>query len=168
MAETIKGVLGEEFRFHVGEDGGAAARGPLLPLRVLVVADLVPRDPHNAGASPPVGAIRVDAGRFDNLFAMLRPRIAIEVPSVLAGGRPARVDLSPTSLKSFRPDALCAEVPLLRSLLDARRVLDRLRDGSTTLDQARAELDRLWGGAPLGRDILGLLPERQGAVAARP
>ncbi|WP_434040965.1 MULTISPECIES: type VI secretion system contractile sheath domain-containing protein [Sorangium] len=168
MAETIKGVLGEEFRFHVGEDGGAAARGPLLPLRVLVVADLVPRDPHNAGASPPAGGLRVDAGRFDNLFAMLRPRIAIEVPSVLAGGRPARVDLSPTSLKSFRPDALCAEVPLLRSLLDARRVLDRLRDGSTTLDQARAELDRLWGGAPLGRDILGLLPERQGAVAARP
>ncbi|WP_438021979.1 type VI secretion system contractile sheath domain-containing protein [Sorangium sp. So ce233] len=168
MAETIKGVLGEEFRFHVGEDGGAAARGPLLPLRVLVVADLVPRDPHNAGASPPAGAIRVDAGRFDNLFAMLRPRIAIEVPSVLAGGRPARVDLSPTSLKSFRPDALCAEVPLLRSLLDARRVLDRLRDGSTTLDQARAELDRLWGGAPLGRDILGLLPEREGASAARP
>ncbi|WP_437729971.1 type VI secretion system contractile sheath domain-containing protein [Sorangium sp. So ce1335] len=168
MADAIKGVLGEEFRFHVGEDGGAAARGPLLPLRVLVVADLVPRDPHNAGASPPAGASRVDASRFDNLFAMLRPRIAIEVPSVLAGGRPARVDLSPTSLKSFRPDALCAEVPLLRSLLDGRRVLEGLRDGSTTLDKARGELDRLWGGSPLVRDILGLVPEREGASPARP
>ncbi|WP_437751729.1 type VI secretion system contractile sheath domain-containing protein [Sorangium sp. So ce1389] len=166
MAETIKGVLGEQFGFHVGEDGGAAERGPLLPLRVLVVADLVPRDPHNAGASPPAGSSRVDASRFDNLFTMLRPRIAIDVPSVLAGGRTARVDLSPTSLKSFRPDALCAEVPLLRSLLDGRRVLDRLRDGSSTLDQARAELDRLWGGAPLVRDILGLLPEREGASRA--
>ncbi|AUX34076.1 MULTISPECIES: type VI secretion system contractile sheath domain-containing protein [Sorangium] len=169
MAETIKGVLGDEFRFHVGEDGGAVERGPLLPLRVLVVADLTPRDPHNAGASPPTGAARVDAGRFDNLFAALRPRIAIEVPSVLAGGRPARVDLSPTSLKSFRPDALCAEVPLLRSLLDGRRVLDRLRDGSATLEQARAELDRLWGGSPLVRDILGLLPAAgAGAPPGRP
>ncbi|WP_437963657.1 type VI secretion system contractile sheath large subunit [Sorangium sp. So ce260] len=164
MAETIKGVLGDEFRFHVGEDGGAVERGPLLPLRVLVVADLTPRDPHNAGASPPPGAARVDASRFDNLFAMLRPRIAIDVPSVLAGGRAARVDLSPTGLKSFRPDALCAEVPLLRSLLDGRRVLERLRDGSATLDQARAELDRLWGGSPLVRDILGLLPAERGAA----
>ncbi|MGK3992891.1 type VI secretion system contractile sheath domain-containing protein [Sorangium sp. So ce1024] len=168
MAEAIKGVLGEQFRFHVGEDEGATARGPLLPLRVLVVADLIPRDPHNAGASPPAGASRVDPSRFDNLFAMLRPRIAIEVPSVLAGGRPARVDLSPTGLKSFRPDALCAEVPLLRSLLDGRRVLEGLRDGSITLDRARAELDRLWGGAPLVRDILGLVPEREGASPARP
>ncbi|WP_437806232.1 type VI secretion system contractile sheath domain-containing protein [Sorangium sp. So ce1078] len=164
MAETIKGVLGDEFRFHVGEDGGAVERGPLLPLRVLVVADLTPRDPHNAGASPPPGAARVDASRFDNLFAMLRPRIAIDVPSVLAGGRAARVDLSPTGLKSFRPDALCAEVPLLRSLLDGRRVLERLRDGSATLDQARVELDRLWGGSPLVRDILGLLPAERGVA----
>ncbi|WP_437573369.1 type VI secretion system contractile sheath domain-containing protein [Sorangium sp. So ce887] len=169
MAETIKGVLGNEFRFHVGEDGGAVERGPLLPLRVLVVADLTPRDPHNAGASPPAGAARVDASRFDNLFTILRPRIAIEVPSVLAGGRAARVDLSPTGMKSFRPDALCAEVPLLRSLLDGRRVLERLHDGSATLDQARAELDRLWGGSPLVRDILGLLPaERAGASPGRP
>ncbi|WP_437274548.1 type VI secretion system contractile sheath large subunit [Sorangium sp. So ce375] len=167
MAETIKGVLGDEFRFHVGEDGGAAERGPLLPLRVLVVADLTPRDPHNAGASPPAGAIRVDASRFDNLFTMLRPRLAIEVPSVLAAGRAVRVDLAPAGLKSFRPDALCAEVPLLRSLLDGRRVLDRLRDGSATLDQTRAELDRLWGGSPLVRDILGLLPEPRGASPGR-
>ena len=33
---------------------------------------------------------------------------------MLAEGRPARVDLSPTSLKSFRPDGLLAEAPLLR------------------------------------------------------
>ncbi|AUX44629.1 hypothetical protein SOCE26_060950 [Sorangium cellulosum] len=168
MAETIKGVLGEKFGLNVGDDAGPAERGPLLPLRVLVVADLVPRDPHNAGASPPAGSIRVDASRFDHLFTQLRPRIAIDVPSVLAGGRPARVDLSPASLKSFRPDALCAEVPLLRSLLDGRRVLDRLRDGSATAEQARAELDRLWGGSPLARDILGLLPDREGASPARP
>ena len=91
--------------------------GPLLPLRVLVVADLLPRDEHNAGASAPELAVRVDPLAFDDLFGRLRPRLAIEVPSVLAEGRKVRVDLSPTSLKSFRPDGLCerAAAPLAAS-----------------------------------------------------
>src|SRR5262249_55022080 len=71
----------------------------------------------------------------------------------------------PSSLKSFRPDGLCAEIPLLRSLLDGRLVLDRLRDGSITVDHARSELDRLWGGSPLVSEILGLLPSESAAKA---
>lgn len=164
MAGENKGFLTGDMKFNVGDD--VASRAPLLPLRVLVIADLVPRDPHNAGASPPAGPLRIDGGRFDDLFATLRPRIAIEVPSVLGGGRSARVDLSPTSLKSFRPDGLVAEVPLLRSLLDGRLALDRLRDGSITQDQARAELDRLWGGSSFVREILGMLPGGSAAPSA--
>jgi type VI secretion system ImpC/EvpB family protein len=102
--------------------------------------------------------VRVDPQRFDDLFNRLRPRIAIEVPSVLAEGRNARVDLSPTSMKSFRPDGLLAEVPLLRSLLDGRTVLERLRDGDLTMEKARVELDRLWNGSPFVHEVLGLLP----------
>jgi type VI secretion system ImpC/EvpB family protein len=83
---------------------------------------------------------------------------------VLAEGRAARIDLSPTSLKSFRPDGLLAEVPLLRSLLDGRMVLERLRDGQVTPDQAQQELSRLWNGSPFVREILGLLP----AASPRP
>lgn len=156
MAE--KGTLLGSMKFGVGDDVGIPGeQGPLLPLRVLVVADLVPRDEHNAGASPPEGALRVDGERFDDLFGKLRPRLAIEVPSVLASGKQVRLDLAPTSLKSFRPDGLCAEVPLLRSLLDGRLVLDRLRNGSITDDQAHGELDRLWSGSPLAREIFGLI-----------
>jgi type VI secretion system ImpC/EvpB family protein/type VI secretion system ImpB/VipA family protein len=168
MAVENKGFLTGDMKFNVSDDVGAGAKAPILPLRVLVVADLVPRDPYNAGASPPAGAIRVDPGQFDALFATLKPRIAIDVPSVLAEGRPARVDLSPTSLKSFRPDGLCIEVPLLRALLDGRRVLDRLRDGSITQDHARAELDRLWSRSPFVREILGMLPSSGAAQAAQP
>jgi type VI secretion system ImpC/EvpB family protein/type VI secretion system ImpB/VipA family protein len=155
-------------KFNTGDElgGGAGGEGPILPLRVLLVADLVPRDEHNAGASAPEAAIRIDPARFEELFTKLRPRIAVEVPSVLAEGRPVRVDLAPTSLKSFRPDGLCAELPLLRSLLDGRLVLDRLRDGSVTQDQARSELDRLWGGSPFAREVLGLLPSSGGAGGA--
>lgn len=148
--------------------GEVESRGPLLPLRMLVVADLVPRDAHNAGASAPEGAIRIDPARFDDIFAKLRPRVAVDVPSVLAEGRPTRVDLAPTSLKSFRPDGLCAELPLLRSLLDGRLVLDRLRDGSITQDQARSELDRLWKGSPFAREVLGLVAGPSTSASSAP
>jgi type VI secretion system ImpC/EvpB family protein/type VI secretion system ImpB/VipA family protein len=156
----IKGMMGGSMKFGVGEELSPEEkeRGPLMPLRLLVVTNLVPEGAYNAGASAPEGAIRVDPQRFDDLFTRLRPRIAIEVPSVLSEGRPVRVDLSPTSLKSFRPDGLLAEVPLLRSLFDGRMVLERLRDGSLSMQKARDELDRLWNGSPFVHEVLGLLP----------
>ena len=137
---------------------------PLLALRAVLVADLVPRDDFNAGAAAPEQAIRVDPAHFDGLFQKLRPRIAIEVESVLSQASRVRIDLSPTSMKSFRPDGLCREVPLLRSLLDGRLVLERLRDGSLSVDGAASELDRLWKSSPFARQILGLV-ETPGAAA---
>ncbi|MFT3776232.1 MAG: type VI secretion system contractile sheath large subunit [Minicystis sp.] len=147
-------------KFGVGDELAPEEkeRGPLLPLRLLVVTNLVPEGSYNAGASAPDGVLRVDPARFDDLFNRLRPRIAVEVPSVLAEGRNARVDISPTSMKSFRPDGLVAEVPLLRSLLDGRTVLERLRDGALSMEKARVELDRLWNGSPFVHEVLGLLP----------
>lgn len=168
-----KGWMGGSMKFGVSDELGNVGgpeereRGPLLPLRLLVVTELVPRAPHNAGASAPEGIVRVDPARFDDLFSKLRPRIAVEVPSVLHEGRAARVDLSPTSMKSFRPDGLLAEVPLLRSLFDGRMVLERLRDGALQPEQAQTELDRLWSGSPFVREVLGLLPVKtSGSTAA--
>jgi type VI secretion system ImpC/EvpB family protein/type VI secretion system ImpB/VipA family protein len=160
--------MGGQMKFGVGDELSPEeqAAGPLLPLRLLVVADLTPEGPSNAGASPPDRAIRVDPAAFDDLFAALRLRIALDVPSVLSEGRATRIDLAPTSLKSFRPDGLCAEVPLLRSLLDGRLVLARLSEGDITKEQAHAELERLWRGSPFVREVLGLLPQAPGAPRA--
>jgi type VI secretion system protein ImpC len=162
--------MGGSMKFGTGDEltTEEKERGPLLPLRLLVVTDLVPRAPHNAGASAPDGVVRVDPARFDDLFTRLRPRVAIDIPSVLAEGAAARVDLSPTSLKSFRPDGLLAEVPLLRSLLDGRMVLERLRDGQVNPEQAQHELNRLWSASPFVREILGLLPTGPKAAPAPP
>ncbi|MBI4952518.1 MAG: type VI secretion system contractile sheath large subunit, partial [Myxococcales bacterium] len=143
-------------------DDDGAERGPLMPLRVLVVADLLPRGEYNAGASAPAQALRIDVTEFDEVFKRLRPRIAIEVESVLAEGRKVKVELAPGSMKSFRPDGLCDEVPLLRSLVDGKLVLERLRDGTTSVEQATSELNRLWLGAPFVRHVLG------GVELARP
>ncbi|MDI1476155.1 type VI secretion system contractile sheath large subunit [Polyangium sp. y55x31] len=169
MAAETKGFMKGGMNFNVGDEAPEQleqTEGPLLPLRVLVVADLLPRDEHNAGASAPELAVRVDPLAFDDLFTRLRPRIAIEVPSVLAEGNRARVDLAPTSLKSFRPDGLLTEVPLLRSLLDGKLTLEKLRDGSIDRDQARVELDRIWNSSPFVRDVLRLVSEAGSAPRA--
>ena len=166
--KETKGWMGGSMKFGVSDElsPDERERGPLLPLRLLVVTELVPRAPYNAGASAPEGIIKVDLARFDDLFGKLRPRVAIEVPSVLHEGRAARVDLSPTSMKSFRPDGLLAEVPLLRSLFDGRMVLERLRDGALQPEQAQTELERLWSGSPFVREVLGLLPGKTSSSAS--
>ena len=161
-----KGWMGGSMKFGVSDELGPdeKERGPLLPLRLLVVTELIARAPYNAGASAPESALRLDPARFDDLFGKLRTRAAIEVPSVLHEGRVTRIDFSPTSMKSFRPDGLLAEVPLLRSLLDGRMVLERLRDGALQPEQAQTELERLWSGSPFVREVLGLLPVKTAAT----
>ncbi len=127
---------------------------PLLPLRVLLLADLIPRGQFNAGANAPEQAIRIDTGDFEGVFKKLQPRCSIEVESVLAQGTLVRIDLAPRNMKSFRPDGLSNEVPLLRSLLDGKKVLERLRDGTVEVEQAAQELERLWTGSPFARQVL--------------
>lgn len=160
MSGETKGFIKSGMSFNVGEDAPSAqTEGPVLPLRVLVVTDLLPRDEFNAGANAPDLAIRVDPLAFDDLFTRLRPRIALDVPSVLAEGRSTRIDLPLTSLKSFRPDGLCESVPLLRSLIDGKLLLERLRDGSIDRDKARVELDRIWKSSPFVLEVLRLVPD---------
>ncbi len=146
------------FQTSDGDGPPEQTEGPLLPMRVLVMTPLVPTDAANAGATPPSTPIRLDGHAPEALFQRVRPRLRLAVPSVLAAGKPAEVDVAPTSLRSFRPDALVAEVKLLRSLLDGKLVLDRLRAGELDDDQALAQLDRLWNGSSLASEVLGRGP----------
>ncbi|MBK9258736.1 MAG: type VI secretion system contractile sheath large subunit [Polyangiaceae bacterium] len=165
MSGEMKGFIKGGMSFNVGDDVPAAqTEGPVLPLRMLIVTDLLPRDEFNAGANAPDLAIRVDPLAFDDLFTRLRPRIALDVPSVLAEGRPTRIDLPLTSMKSFRPDGLCEAIPLLRSLIDGKLLLERLRDGSIDRDKAREELDRIWKSSPFVFEVLRLVPDASSAV----
>ncbi|HRI71594.1 MAG TPA: type VI secretion system contractile sheath large subunit [Polyangium sp.] len=160
MSGETKGFIKGGMSFNVGEDSPAAqTEGPVLPLRMLVVTDLLPRDEYNAGANAPDLAIRVDPLAFDDLFTRLRPRIALDVPSVLHEGRKTRIDFPLTSLKSFRPDGLCESIPLLRSLVDGKLLLERLRDGSIDRDKARVELERIWKSSPFVLEVLRLVPD---------
>jgi type VI secretion system protein ImpC len=139
----------------------------MLPLRVVCVVDLVPRGEFNAGAHPPEIPVAVDPAELDGLFKKLRPQLAFEVESVLHDGRKARFDFTPSSMKSFRPDGLLEDMPLLASLVQGRRVLESLRDGSTSVEGAASELSRLWQGSSLVSRALGGVEIRE-APAARP
>ncbi len=156
-----KGGMGGSMKFGVGDNDGPAEQqeGPLLPLRLLVVTALVPSDEANGGASAPETPIRLDLANPAGIFSKVRPRALIEVPSVLDGGRPTKVEFAPKELKSFRPDGMLAEVSLLRSLLDGKLILDRLRAAEITEEQAYAQLERTWGSSQLVTDVLGREPQ---------
>ncbi|MFO0555780.1 MAG: type VI secretion system contractile sheath large subunit [Polyangiaceae bacterium] len=158
MAE--KGFMGGSMKFAVGEGDNPPEQveGPLLPLRVLIVTALTPTADANAGSATPSNPIRLDLSEPTQLFNKVRPRIAIDVPSVLDGGKPTRLELAPTSLKSFRPDGMVQEIPLLRSLIDGKLILDRLRNGEINDDVAFSLLDRLWKGSNLAAEVLGRAP----------
>lgn len=126
----------------------------LLPMRVVAVASLLPEGEFNAGANAPEQAIRVEPGEFDELFRRLAPRLSIQVDSVLTGGI-ARIEFAPRNMKSFRPDGLASEIPLLRSLLDGKKVLERLRDSALDVSGATSELNRLWNGSSFVGKVLG-------------
>lgn len=155
-----KGFMGGSMKFGVGDGDGPAEQheGPLLPLRLLIVTSLVPSDESNGGASAPETPVRVDLANPAGIFAKIRPRALIEVPSVLDGGRPTKVEFAPKDLRSFRPDGMLAEVSILRTLLDGKLILDRLRGGEITDDQAMAQLERAWGNSQLVTDVLGREP----------
>ncbi len=140
----------------------------LMPLRVLAVGDFVPKPEFNAGINAPEHAVTVEPAGIDQLFAKLGPKIAIEVESVLHDGGKVRVDVALGSLASFRPDGLCREVPLLRSLLDGKKLLERLREGTIDVDSAANELARLWNGSPLVSRVLGGVEIKQAPRANVP
>lgn len=139
----------------------------LMPMRVVAVVDLIPSGSHNAGAHPPEHPVAVDPGDFDALFKKLQPKAAMEVENVLLEGAKSRIDFAPRSMKSFRPDGLTAEIPLLRSLLDGRKVLEQLRDGTQTVEGATTELNRLWNNSSLVARALGGVEIKPPPGAAR-
>jgi type VI secretion system ImpC/EvpB family protein/type VI secretion system ImpB/VipA family protein len=143
----------------------------LMPLRVLAVGDFIPKNEHNAGINAPDHPVTVEPAGLDALFGKLSPRVALEVESVLHDGGKVRVDVNLNNLQSFRPDGLCREVPLLRSLLDGKKVLERLRDGTVSVEAAASELSRLWNGSPFVSRVLGGVEVKQpqaGRPAAAP
>ena len=86
---------------------------------VLVVAPLRAGEDH--AVNPPWTApVRFERATFDEAMATVAPALVIDVPDPAAPrGKPVRLELSFPAMRSFRPDVMLSEVPLLRSLAES-------------------------------------------------
>jgi type VI secretion system ImpB/VipA family protein len=125
-----------------GQGGGEAAeeRG----FRVAVVAEVVPGADWSTGRTPPLEVVRIDAQTFDAVMAQLAPSFAIEVDDPFGGSDPPlRIDLVWRDRKAMRPNEIVEQVPALRALVDARRVVQDVAAGKASADSARSQLTRI-------------------------
>jgi type VI secretion system ImpB/VipA family protein len=113
-------------------------------LRIVVIAELVPRPDWSAGRPPPGDAMPIDAESFDRVLGGYAPALAIDVDDPFSrDDKPLRVDLLWRDRKSLRPNAIVEQVPVLRALAQARRVVQDVAAGKRTVDDARAHLERM-------------------------
>jgi type VI secretion system ImpC/EvpB family protein/type VI secretion system ImpB/VipA family protein len=125
-----------------GQGGGEVADDRTL--RVAVVAEVVPGADWSTGRTPPLDAVRIDAETFDAVMGQLAPSFAIEVDDPFGESEPPlRVDLVWRDRKAMRPNEIVEQVPALRALVDARRVVQDVATGKASADSARAQLARI-------------------------
>ena len=125
-----------------GDDGGQAVEE--RSFRVVVIAEVVAGSDWSTGRTPPLDPLRIDAATFDAVMGQLAPSFAIEVSDPFGGSDPPlRVDLVWRDRKSMRPGELVEQVPALRALVDARRVVQDVAARKLTAEAARAQLARI-------------------------
>ena len=112
--------------------------------RVVVIAEVVAGPDWSTGRTPPLDPLRIDAETFDGVMGQLAPSLGIDVNDPFgAGDPPLRVDIVWRDRKSMRPAELVEQVPALRALVDARRVVQDVAARKLTAEAARAPLVRI-------------------------
>ena len=98
-----------------------------LPFRFLVMGDFTGRpDETPIEERQP---INVDKDNFDSVLAAQEVSVAANVPNKLSGqeGDEMAVSLKFEKMRDFTPDAVCEQVPELRSLVELRDALTVLK-----------------------------------------
>jgi type VI secretion system protein ImpC len=142
MAEDRSGGVAS---FGIGfGDGDGAQPSEERTFRVVVIAELVAGADWSTGRVPALEPRRIDAESFDAVMGQLAPSLAIEVSDPFEGSHPPlRVDLLWRDRKSMRPNEIVEQVPALRALVDARRVLEDVAARKLTAEAARSQLARI-------------------------
>ena len=98
-----------------------------LPLRMLVTGDFTARP--DATPLEERKPINIDKNNFDEVLKSQRVGMHLQVDNVLSGQPDAKlgVALHFDSLKDFDPEAVAAQVPELRELLELREALTELK-----------------------------------------
>lgn len=138
-----------------GQEGSPRER---FPLKLMVLADLVPREEGEAPSAVDAGRTRIDKMTFGAVLQNLVGRISLNVPNRLGGGpKEGSITLPIDSIKSFHPDAVVDAVPSLKDLIEIRQRLVRLRNREISYEAFREELEQLHGGGGIGGRIQAAL-----------
>jgi type VI secretion system protein ImpB len=114
-----------------------------LPLKLLVLGDYTLRDDDTPLED--LEPVPVDKDNFDAVLAAQAPRLELQVPDMLSRQRGCTLalDLRFTRLDDFSPDALVAQVPQLRSLLELRDALKALKGPLSNIPAFRRKFQQI-------------------------
>ena len=114
-----------------------------LPLKLLVLGDYTLRDDDTPLEE--IEPVAVDKDNFDDVLAGQAPRLELQVPDMLSRQRGCTLalDLRFTRLDDFSPDALVAQVPQLRSLLELRDALKALKGPLSNIPAFRRKFQQI-------------------------
>ncbi len=135
-----------------------------LPLKLLVLGDYTLRDDDTPLEE--IEPVAVDKDNFDDVLAAQAPRLELQVPDMLSRQRGCTLalDLRFTRLDDFSPDALVAQVPQLRALLELRDALKALKGPLSNIPAFRRKLQQIAAEPELRRRLGAEL--RQAAAEA--
>ena len=114
-----------------------------LPLKLLVLGDYTLRDEDVPLEE--LEPVAVDKDNFDQVLAAQAPRLELQVPDMLQPRRGCslQLDLRFTRLDDFSPDALLAQVPQLRALLQLREALKAIKGPLSNIPAFRRRLQQI-------------------------
>jgi type VI secretion system protein ImpC len=111
---------------------------PIIPLRLVALADLAPEGSALRGGGPPM---RVDKDSFNEVMRRICPRVAFHVRDRYSPGNEfIRIEFSVEDLRSFHPGRLAQQVDSIRRVIDGRQALLELRDRKINLEQLMERL----------------------------
>ncbi len=128
-----------------GKGGGQSGDGPSRgPFRVVLVSALAAGEQWTTRSRPPADAVPVDKSSFEKVMAKLAPSLAVEVRDPFTpDGEPLKIDLRFADLKSLRADGIVEQVPVLRALVEARKVVAQIKERKLGVDDGRNQLARI-------------------------
>jgi type VI secretion system protein ImpC len=136
----------KSFNVKLGKGSDPEGDGPEIErgsFRIVVLSELTARPAFSTAAPPSADPITIDKLSFDQAMATLAPTLAIEVDDPIVGGAPMRIDLRFSELKAFKPDLLVDQVPPLRALVEARKIVQGLKERRIDATAARTQLVRI-------------------------
>jgi type VI secretion system protein ImpC len=156
--------------FGSGSKGGGGGEGSSRgPLRIVLVSALAAGDAWSTSSRPAREPMPVDKGSFERVMGRLGPQLAIEVRDPFnPEAEPLKIDLRFREWKSLRADGVVEQVPVLRALVEARKIVAQIKERKLSVEDARKQLARVlpraaWADALAGEVVAKPAPAERRA-----